>query len=120
LQHHRKAIAVDHLVVPGVNSSIDQLGYLGPPLACSQAVVGSPNQMVHLWGFSDMGEFERRHLVRDRDPDWSAYLRASETLFVAQKNRLVPSLESYDDRRSTWRSRARPHQSSIVRIRQYG
>jgi NIPSNAP len=76
-----------------------QLKYLGPPLGMFTSAVGPLNQIVHLWGFGDMGEFERRHAARDQDPDWPAYLQASEHLIAAQENRLIrkidlPSLKS--------------------------
>src|SRR6516164_682288 len=38
-----------------------QLKYLGRPLGMFTSAVGPLNQLVHLWGFPDMGEFERRH-----------------------------------------------------------
>ncbi|UPG72972.1 NIPSNAP family protein [Roseomonas gilardii subsp. gilardii] len=66
-----------------------QLRYLGRPLGIFTSAVGPLNQVVHLWGFDDMGEFQRRHAERDRDPDWPAYLRASAELIVAQENRLI-------------------------------
>jgi hypothetical protein len=76
-----------------------QLRYLGAPLGIFVSAVGQLNQVVHLWGFSGMGEFEQRHAARDRDPDWPAYLKASEHLITAQENRLIrkvdmPSLKS--------------------------
>jgi NIPSNAP protein len=70
-----------------------QLKYLGRPLGMYSSVVGSLNQVVHLWGFDDMGDFERRHLARDKDPDWPAYLRASEHLITVQENRLIRKIE---------------------------
>jgi hypothetical protein len=66
-----------------------QLRYLGRPLGIFTSAVGPLNQVVHLWGFDDMGEFQRRHAERDKDPDWPAYLRASAELIVAQENRLI-------------------------------
>ena len=66
-----------------------QLRYLGRPLGIFTSAVGPLNQVVHLWGFDDMGEFQRRHAERDRDPDWPAYLKASADLIVAQENRLI-------------------------------
>lgn len=66
-----------------------QLCYLGRPLGIFTSAVGPLNQVVHLWGFDDMGEFQRRHAERDRDPDWPAYLKASADLIVAQENRLI-------------------------------
>jgi hypothetical protein len=70
-----------------------QLKYLGRPLGMFTSAVGPLNQIVHLWGFSDMGEFERRHAERDKDPDWPAYLKASEHLITAQENRLIRQIE---------------------------
>ena len=66
-----------------------QLRYLGRPLGIFTSAVGPLNQVVHLWGFDDMGEFQRRHAERDRDPDWPAYLKASADLIVAQATRLI-------------------------------
>jgi hypothetical protein len=76
-----------------------QLKYLGRPLGVYTSAVGPLNQIVHLWGFDDMGDFERRHAARDKDPDWPAYLKASGHLITAQENRLLrrvdmPSLAS--------------------------
>src|SRR6202158_6103578 len=70
-----------------------QLKYLGRPLGIFSSAVGPLNQIVHLWGFSDMGEFERRHAARDKDPDWPAYLKASEHLITAQENRLIRKID---------------------------
>ena len=66
-----------------------QLKYLGAPLGMFTSAVGPLNQVVHLWGFDDMGQFEARHAARDRDPDWPAYLQASAHLITAQENRLI-------------------------------
>jgi len=70
-----------------------QLKYLGRPLGMFTSAVGPLNQLVHLWGFPDMGEFERRHAMRDKDPDWPDYLKASEHLIVAQENRFIRRVE---------------------------
>jgi hypothetical protein len=70
-----------------------QLKYLGRPLGMFTSAVGPLNQLVHLWGFPDMGEFERRHAARDGDSDWPAYLKAPEHLIVAQENRLIRRVE---------------------------
>ncbi|UZE51057.1 NIPSNAP family protein [Rhodopseudomonas sp. P2A-2r] len=70
-----------------------QLKYVGQPLGMYSSAVGPLNQVVHLWGFLDMGEFERRHAERDKDPDWPAYLRASGHLITAQENRLIRKID---------------------------
>jgi len=66
-----------------------QLKYLGRPLGIFTSAVGPLNQVVHLWGFDDMGEFEKRHAARDKDPHWPAYLQASADLITAQETRLI-------------------------------
>jgi hypothetical protein len=76
-----------------------QLKYLGEPLGVFTGAIGPLNQVVHLWDFNGMGDFEQRHAARDKDPDWSAYLKASKHLITAQENRLIkrvdmPSLRS--------------------------
>lgn len=75
-----------------------QLRYLGAPVGVFTSAVGTLNQVTHLWGFDDMGQFERLHADRDKDPDWPAYLQASAQLITAQETRLVrraamPSLD---------------------------
>jgi hypothetical protein len=66
-----------------------QLKYLGRPLGMFTSAVGPLNQVVHLWGFDSMGEFDAAHMARDKDPDWPAYLAASEDLITAQETRLI-------------------------------
>lgn len=66
-----------------------QLKHIGRPLGIYTSAVGPLNQVVHLWGFESMGEFEARHAARDKDPDWPAYLQASAHLITAQETRLV-------------------------------
>jgi hypothetical protein len=66
-----------------------QLKHLGRPLGMFTSAVGALNQVVHLWEFESMGEFEARHAARDKDPDWPAYLAASADLIIAQENRFL-------------------------------
>ena len=46
-----------------------QMRYFDPPIGMFTGAVGTLNQLVHLWGFDDMGDFERRHAARDKDAD---------------------------------------------------
>ncbi|MGE0097381.1 MAG: NIPSNAP family protein [Hydrogenophaga sp.] len=66
---------------------------LGTPLAFYSSVVGPLNQVVHLWGYDDMTDYERRCLARDTHPDFGAYLSASEHLIVAQETRLIRRID---------------------------
>ena len=62
---------------------------LGAPLGFWTSQVGPLNQFVHLWGYDSLADYEQRSLVRDTDPDFPAYLAASEHLIVAQETRLI-------------------------------
>jgi hypothetical protein len=66
---------------------------LGHPLGFYVSHVGPLNQMVHLWGYDDLADYERRCIARDTHPDFPAYLAASEHLIVAQENRLIKAIE---------------------------
>ena len=63
--------------------------HLGEPLAFYTSSIGPLNQVVHLWGYDDLADFERRSLARDNDPHFNTYLQASRHLVVAQETRII-------------------------------
>ena len=72
---------------------------IGTPIGFYTSLVGPLNQVVHLWAYEGLADYEERSGRRDRDPDWPAYLSASGHLIVAQETRLLraagmPSLDS--------------------------
>lgn len=66
---------------------------LGHPLGFWTCWVGPQNQFVHLWGYDSLADYEQRCRARDTDPDFAAYLSASEHLIVAQETRLLRATE---------------------------
>ncbi len=62
---------------------------LGPPLGIYTSLVGPLNQVVHLWAYADLTDYERRCRQRDTHPEFPAYLAASGHLIVAQETRLI-------------------------------
>lgn len=66
---------------------------LGEPIGFYTSHVGPLNQLVHLWAYDDLTDYERRSLARDSDPEFPAYLQASGHLIVAQENRLLRRAE---------------------------
>ena len=66
---------------------------LGNPLGFYTSMVGPLNQFVHLWGYDDLADYERRCDARDTHPDFPAYLAATADLIVAQETRLIRSVE---------------------------
>ena len=66
---------------------------LGNPLGFYTSMVGPLNQFVHLWGYDDLADYERRCNARDTHPDFPAYLAATADLIVAQETRLIKRAE---------------------------
>lgn len=62
---------------------------LGRPLGFYVSDIGPLNQVVHLWGYESLADYDRRRNARDADPDFPAYLQASAHLIVAQETRLL-------------------------------
>lgn len=70
-----------------------QLRHLGPPIAFFASDIGPQNQVVHLWGYDSLADYDRRRIARDQDPEWPAYLSASGHLLVAQENRFLRTVD---------------------------
>ena len=68
-------------------------GQDGKLIGYFQADTGMINQLVHLWGYDDLADYERRCRARDGDPAFADYLAASEHLIVAQETRLVRAVD---------------------------
>lgn len=75
--------AFDQLAMPIL------LRHLGAPLAFYTSSIGPLNQVVHLWGYDSLDDFEKRSAARDADPDFAAYLHATRDLVVAQETRII-------------------------------
>ncbi len=65
------------------------LEHLGAPLGFYTSSIGPLNQVVHLWGYDSLDDFERRSQARDSDPRFPAYLQASAHLIIAQETRII-------------------------------
>ncbi|SDH92310.1 NIPSNAP family protein [Pseudomonas panipatensis] len=63
--------------------------HLGEPLGFYVSSIGPLNQVLHLWGYQSLDDFERRSAARDADPDFPAYLQASAHLVIAQETRIL-------------------------------
>jgi hypothetical protein len=68
-----------------------QLKYLGNLIGFFQTEVGPLNQVVHLWGFDDMGDRERRRAAMAKDPAWQGFLRKNEELgaLMHQEDKII-------------------------------
>ena len=63
------------------------------PIGFWTSLVGPQNQFVHLWGYDDLADYERRCRARDTHPDFPAYLAASGHLITAQETRLIRAVD---------------------------
>jgi hypothetical protein len=66
---------------------------LGHPVGFYTSWVGPQNQFVHLWGYDDLADYERRCRARDSHPNFGAYLKASGHLITAQETSLIKAVE---------------------------
>ena len=70
-----------------------QVKYLGAPVGFYMSDIGALNQVVHLWGYESIADYDARRTARDADPEWPAYLQASGHLIVAQESRIIRRVE---------------------------
>lgn len=63
--------------------------HLGEPLGFYVSSIGTLNQVVHLWGYDSLEDYEKRSHARDTDPEFQIYLKASEGLVMSQVNQIV-------------------------------
>jgi hypothetical protein len=68
-----------------------QLKYLENCLGWYQTVEGELNTVVHIWGYADQGDRERRRNAMAADPAWGEYLKeaGSRGLLIKMENRIV-------------------------------
>ncbi len=66
-----------------------QIKHLGNLIGYFETAVGPLNQVVHLWGYEDFADMERRRTARDADPAWTAYKKKSAGMLVSQENKIL-------------------------------
>jgi hypothetical protein len=68
-----------------------QLKYLENCLGWYTTVEGALNTVVHMWGYADQGDRERRRAAMAADPAWGEYLAelGAKSLLIAMENRII-------------------------------
>ena len=68
-----------------------QQKYLGNLIGFFQTEIGTLNQVVHLWGFEDLNERQRRRAEMAKVPAWQEFLVRNEELgaLVHQENKII-------------------------------
>ena len=66
-----------------------QMRHLGNLIGYFTSVIGPVNQVVHLWGYEDLADMERRRAARDADPGWTEYRKKTQDLVLYQENKIL-------------------------------
>jgi hypothetical protein len=68
-----------------------QLRHLGNLIGFFQNEIGTLNQVVHLWGFDDLNDRQRRRAEMAKDPGWHEFMRRNEELaaLMHQESKIV-------------------------------
>ena len=69
-----------------------QLKHLGNLVGYYTTEVGNVNEIVHMWGYADLGDRTKRRAAMAADPAWQAYLQKSRDYMKHMNNKiLVPT-----------------------------
>jgi len=51
--------------------------------------IGALNQVVHIWTYDSLADFEAKRAARDADPAWGAYLAKTAGMVTAQEDKVM-------------------------------
>jgi hypothetical protein len=74
-----------------------QLRHIGPPVAYYVTEIGPQQEVMHLWGYDDLGDMETRRKARNCDPDWPQYAVASDGLITKQDTSILRRIQLPDE-----------------------
>jgi len=63
--------------------------YCGTLIGYFVSESGTLNQVVHLWGYDDAADRDRRRAALRKDPRWQSFLDEALPLLVHQESRLL-------------------------------
>jgi hypothetical protein len=63
--------------------------YCGTLIGYFTSESGELNQVVHLWGYSDVADRDARRAALAQDPGWQAFLDVVLPLIVSQESRIL-------------------------------
>jgi hypothetical protein len=66
-----------------------QTRILGNLLGYYQVEFGPQNQIVHMWGYSDLSDRQSRRKALVQDPGWKDYVKKIRPLVRNQENKLL-------------------------------
>jgi len=68
-----------------------QLEHLGNLIGFFQTEIGPLNQVVHLWGYDDLNERQRRRAAMAQDPAWHDFMKRNAELgaLLTQEDKII-------------------------------
>ena len=66
-----------------------QISHLGDLVGWFTTDVGTVNEVVHIWRYTDMGDRERRRLAMEADPAWQVFRKKTSSYVVTMRNRIL-------------------------------
>lgn len=66
-----------------------QTRHLGQPIGWFFSEIGTINQIVHMWGYENFADREKRRAAMAADPDWRAYTAKAAQYLVTQENKIL-------------------------------
>ena len=86
---HTHCSVAEYLSIYEAEGMSIQMPVLGACLGYFVTEVGTLNQLVHLWGFSDMVDRARRRDKLNADPRWQACVAKLRPMIRSMENRIL-------------------------------
>jgi hypothetical protein len=75
-----------------------QLKHLAHMVGYYATEIGELNLVIHLWGYDDLNERERRRAAMWADPDWAIYVAKNRPYMVSQQSRVMKCAPFFAER----------------------
>ncbi|MBI4182547.1 MAG: NIPSNAP family protein [Proteobacteria bacterium] len=79
----------EYLKIFGEHGLPVQKRHLGDPVGFYFTEIGPLNQIVHLWGYEDYADMERKRTARSADPAWKAYQEKTVGFVHSQETKIL-------------------------------
>src|SRR3546814_10631093 len=66
-----------------------QTKHLGQPIGWFFSEIGTINQIVHMWGYENFADREKRRAAMAADPAWQTYTAKAAQYLVTQENKIL-------------------------------
>ena len=92
----RPGTAAEYLKVYEEHGLPAQLPILGHLVGYYTTEFGALNQVIHMWGYSDLADRTKRRAELVKSADWQKYLPMNRDKIVSQENKLLIPAPFFD------------------------